>query len=88
MKLVTPPADEDREQYADDKTKMNQAMMDLGDKTEKLKPHLGGCLPILVQIRCSVALYWVLFESSSCATSVLSLGEGSFRAGPWYVLRR
>ncbi len=48
MKLVTPRLMKLREQYGDDKAKMNQAMMDLY-KTEKINP-LGGCLPILVQI--------------------------------------
>src|SRR5438093_10151964 len=61
MKLVTPRLMKLREQYADDKTKMNQAMMELY-KTEKINP-LGGCLPILVQIPVFIALYWVLFES-------------------------
>src|SRR5262245_5531467 len=61
MKLVTPRLMKLREQYGDDKAKMNQAMMDLY-KTEKINP-LGGCLPILVQIPVFIALYWVLFES-------------------------
>src|SRR6267154_2304727 len=61
MKLVTPRLMKLREQYGDDKTKMNQAMMELY-KTEKINP-LGGCLPILVQIPVFIALYWVLFES-------------------------
>src|SRR5258708_25732784 len=60
MKLVTPRLMKLREQYGDDKTKMNQAMMELY-KTEKINP-LGGCLPILVQIPVFIALYWVLFE--------------------------
>lgn len=50
-----------RERYADDKTRLNQAMMDLYKK-EKINP-LGGCLPILVQIPVFIALYWVLLES-------------------------
>lgn len=50
-----------RERYADDRQKMNQAMMDLYKK-EKFNP-LGGCLPMLVQIPVFIALYWVLLES-------------------------
>ena len=50
-----------KERYADDKTRLNQAMMDLYKK-EKINP-LGGCLPILVQIPVFIALYWVLLES-------------------------
>jgi YidC/Oxa1 family membrane protein insertase len=61
MKLVTPRLAKIREQYADDRMKMNQAMMDLY-KTEKINP-LGGCLPIVVQIPVFIALYWVLLAS-------------------------
>jgi YidC/Oxa1 family membrane protein insertase len=50
-----------REVYANDKAKLNQAMMELY-KTEKINP-LGGCLPILIQIPVFIALYWVLLAS-------------------------
>ena len=61
MKLVTPRLMKLREQYGDDRMKMNQAMMELY-KTEKINP-LGGCLPIVVQIPVFIALYWVLLAS-------------------------
>jgi YidC/Oxa1 family membrane protein insertase len=61
MRLVTPRLTKIREQFGDDRVKMNQAMMDLY-KTEKINP-LGGCLPILVQIPVFIALYWVLLAS-------------------------
>jgi YidC/Oxa1 family membrane protein insertase len=61
MKEVTPRMMKIREQYANDKQKMNTAMMELY-KTEKINP-LGGCLPILVQIPVFIALYWVLLAS-------------------------
>ncbi len=61
MKEVTPRMMKIREQYGDDKQKMNVAMMELY-KTEKINP-LGGCLPILVQIPVFIALYWVLLAS-------------------------
>jgi YidC/Oxa1 family membrane protein insertase len=61
MKMVTPKLAKIREQYADDRMKMNQAMMELY-KTEKINP-LGGCLPIVVQIPVFIALYWVLLAS-------------------------
>lgn len=61
MKLVTPRLMKLREQYADDRAKLNQAMMELY-KTEKINP-LGGCLPIVVQIPVFIALYWVLLGS-------------------------
>lgn len=50
-----------KERYADDKTRLNQAMMELYKK-EKINP-LGGCLPIVVQIPVFIALYWVLLGS-------------------------
>lgn len=61
MRRITPKIAEIREQYADDKQKQSQAMMDLYRK-EKINP-LGGCLPILVQMPVFIALYWVLMES-------------------------
>ncbi len=61
MKEVTPRLMKLREQYGDDKQKLNAAMMELY-KTEKINP-LGGCLPILVQIPVFIALYWVLLAS-------------------------
>ncbi len=61
MKAVTPRLMKLREVYANDKAKLNQAMMELY-KTEKINP-LGGCLPILIQIPVFIALYWVLLAS-------------------------
>ena len=61
MKLVTPRLTKIRETYANDRNKMNQAMMELY-KTEKINP-LGGCFPILVQIPVFIALYWVLLAA-------------------------
>jgi YidC/Oxa1 family membrane protein insertase len=85
MKLVTPRLMKLREQYAGDKAKMNQAMMDLY-KTEKINP-LGGCLPILVQIPVFIALYWVLFESVELRNAPFYLWIKDLSApDPWYVL--
>lgn len=61
MRRVTPEIQRIREQYAGDRAKMSQAMMDLYKK-EKINP-LGGCLPILVQMPVFIALYWTLMES-------------------------
>ncbi|NDU87962.1 MAG: membrane protein insertase YidC [Ferrovum sp.] len=58
MRLVQPKMERIRQQYADDKARMNQAMMELY-KTEKINP-LGGCLPMVVQIPVFISLYWVL----------------------------
>jgi YidC/Oxa1 family membrane protein insertase len=85
MKLVTPRLMKLREQYGDDKVKLNQAMMDLY-KTEKINP-LGGCLPILVQIPVFISLYWVLFESVELRHAPFYLWIRDLSApDPWYVL--
>lgn len=69
MKTLGPRLQRMKEQYGDDKMKMQQAMMDLY-KREKVNP-LGGCLPILIQIPVFIALYWVL------------LGVVEMRGAPW-----
>jgi YidC/Oxa1 family membrane protein insertase len=69
MKQVTPKLMKMREQYGNDRVKLNQAMMELY-KTEKINP-LGGCLPIVVQIPVFIALYWTL------------LGAVELRQAPW-----
>jgi YidC/Oxa1 family membrane protein insertase len=61
MKRVAPRMTALRERYANDRQRLNQAMMELY-KTEKINP-LGGCLPVLLQIPVFLALYWVLLES-------------------------
>jgi YidC/Oxa1 family membrane protein insertase len=58
MKKVAPRLNKLREQYGDDRMKLNQAMMEMY-KTEKINP-LGGCLPIVIQIPVFLALYWTL----------------------------
>ncbi|MFK8047259.1 MAG: membrane protein insertase YidC [Halioglobus sp.] len=61
MRRVQPKMTDIREQFADDKQKQSQAMMELYKK-EKINP-MGGCLPILVQMPVFIALYWTLMES-------------------------
>ena len=61
MRRVQPKMLDIREQYAEDKQKQSQAMMELYKK-EKINP-MGGCLPILVQMPVFIALYWTLMES-------------------------
>lgn len=61
MRRVQPKLVDIREQYADDRQKQSQAMMDLYKK-EKINP-MGGCLPILVQMPVFIGLYWMLMES-------------------------
>jgi len=69
LKLVAPKMKAMQEQYANDKQKLQTAMMELY-RTEKINP-LGGCLPILVQMPVFLALYWVL------------LGAVELRHAPW-----
>ena len=61
MKVLGPKLQKLKEQYGEDKQKMNQAMMELY-KTEKVNP-LGGCLPIVIQIPVFISLYWVLLAA-------------------------
>jgi YidC/Oxa1 family membrane protein insertase len=61
MRVVAPKMQRLKEQYGDDRQRMQQAMMEMY-KTEKINP-LGGCLPIVVQIPVFIALYWVLLAS-------------------------
>ena len=69
MKEVTPRLTKLREQFGDDRLKLNQAMMELYKK-EKINPA-AGCLPVLVQIPVFIALYWTL------------LGAVELRQAPW-----
>jgi len=61
MRELTPKMQALREQYGDDKQRLNQEMMALYKK-EKVNPA-SGCLPILIQIPVFFALYKVLFVS-------------------------
>jgi len=61
MKKLQPEMMRLREQYGDDKARMNQELMALYKK-EKVNP-MAGCLPIVIQIPVFFALYKVLFVS-------------------------
>ncbi len=61
MRLVAPKLEKIKQQYPDDREKLNRAMMELY-KTEKINP-LGGCLPVLIQIPVFIALYWAILAS-------------------------
>jgi len=85
MKLVSPKLMKLRELYGDDRTKLNQAMMEMY-KTEKINP-LGGCLPIVVQIPVFISLYWVLLAAVELRHApfygwIVDLASPD----PWYVL--
>ena len=61
MRLVAPKLEKIKQQYGDDRERLNRAMMDLY-KTEKINP-LGGCLPVIIQIPVFIALYWSILAS-------------------------
>ena len=61
MRLVAPKLEKIKLQYANDRERLNRAMMDLY-KTEKINP-LGGCLPVIIQIPVFIALYWSILAS-------------------------
>ena len=85
MKKFTPRIAELKERYADDREKLNKAMMDLYKK-EGFNP-LAGCWPILVQMPVFFALYWVLIESVELrqAPFMLWLNDLS-SADPFYIM--
>lgn len=62
MRTLQPKMTRLKEQFGEDKARLNQAMMELY-RTEKINP-LGGCLPMVVQIPVFISLYWVLLETA------------------------
>jgi YidC/Oxa1 family membrane protein insertase len=85
LRELAPRLQRMKEQYGDDRQKMQQAMMELY-KTEKINP-LGGCLPILVQIPVFIALYWVLLNSVEMRHAPFILWIDDLSAiDPYYVL--
>ncbi|MBY0579060.1 MAG: membrane protein insertase YidC [Burkholderiales bacterium] len=85
MRAVGPKLQVLKEQYGDDKQRMNQAMMELY-KTEKVNP-LGGCLPIAVQIPVFIALYTVLLTTVELRNAPFMLWiQDLSLPDPYYVL--
>lgn len=85
MKVLGPKMQKLKEQFGDDRAKLNQAMMELYKK-EKINP-LGGCLPILVQIPVFIALYWVLLATVELRHAPFALWIHDLSAAdPYFVL--
>jgi YidC/Oxa1 family membrane protein insertase len=61
MRIVAPKLEKIKQQYSEDREKLNHAMMELY-KTEKINP-LGGCLPMVIQIPVFISLYWAILSS-------------------------
>jgi YidC/Oxa1 family membrane protein insertase len=85
LRRLMPKMQQLKDNYGDDKLKMQQATMELYKK-EKISP-LGGCLPVLVQMPVFIALYWVLMESVELrhAPFMLWLTDLSVR-DPFFIL--
>ncbi len=85
MKVLGPKVEKLKQQYGDDRVKMNQAMMELYKK-EKINP-LSGCLPILLQMPIFLALYWVLLGAVELRHAPFALWITDLSAAdPYYVL--
>lgn len=85
MRKVQPRMLAMKERYGGDRTRMNQAMMELY-KEEKINP-LGGCLPILIQIPVFISLYWVLLESVELRQAPFGLWINDLSSkDPLYIL--
>lgn len=85
MRKVQPRMVAIKERHGGDRTRMNQAMMELY-KEEKINP-LGGCLPIVVQIPVFISLYWVLLESVELRQAPFALWLQDLSSkDPLYVL--
>lgn len=85
MRTVTPMMMKIREQYKNDRQKMNEAMMELY-KREKINP-VGGCLPMLVQIPVFIALYWTLLAAVEMRGAPwVGWIQDLTVPDPWYIL--
>jgi YidC/Oxa1 family membrane protein insertase len=85
MRVLAPKLQKLKDQYGDDRQRMQQAMMELY-KTEKINP-LGGCMPIVVQIPVFIALYWVLLASVELRHAPFVLWIDDLAAqDPWFIL--
>jgi len=85
MKELQPRLLKLREQYGDDRQKLQLAMMELY-KQEKINPVMG-CLPVLVQIPVFIALYWVLLASVEMRNAPWMLWIHDLSTpDPWFVL--
>jgi YidC/Oxa1 family membrane protein insertase len=85
MRVVAPKLQRIKDQYGNDRQRMQQAMMELY-KTESINP-LGGCMPIVVQIPVFIALYWVLLASVELRHApFFGWIDDLATPDPWFVL--
>jgi YidC/Oxa1 family membrane protein insertase len=85
MRVVAPKLAKIKEQFSNDREKLNRAMMDLY-KVEKINP-LGGCLPVLIQIPVFISLYWSILASVEMRYApFMGWITDLSRSDPYYVL--
>lgn len=85
MRQVAPKLEKLKQQHANDREKLNKAMMELY-KTEKINP-LGGCLPVVIQIPVFIALYWSILASVEMRNApFIGWITDLSAADPYYVL--
>jgi YidC/Oxa1 family membrane protein insertase len=85
MKELQPKMVKLREQYGEDRQKLQMATVELY-KQEKINPVMG-CLPVLVQIPVFISLYWVLLASVEMRNAPWMLWIRDLATpDPWFVL--
>lgn len=84
MSALKPLLDEINQKYKDDKTRKNQAVMDLY-RTHKVNP-LGGCFPLLLQMPIWIALYRMLGASTELYHVPFLYLPDLTQADPYYIL--
>ncbi|MBM3357337.1 MAG: membrane protein insertase YidC [Betaproteobacteria bacterium] len=85
MRVLAPKMQKLKDQYGNDRQRMQQAMMELY-KSEKVNP-LGGCMPIVIQIPVFIALYWVLLASVELRHAPFMLWIDDLSTpDPWFIL--
>lgn len=84
MKALAPKMEALKKLHADDKVKLQQAMMGLY-KTEKVNP-IGGCLPMILQIPVFLGLYWALLSSVELRQASFLWIHDLSSPDPFYIL--
>jgi len=85
MKVIAPKMQKLKEQYGEDRQRLQKAMMEMYQK-EKVNP-MAGCLPIIVQMPVFIALYWVLLASVEMRQAPFYGWITDLSAiDPWYIL--
>ncbi len=84
MKALAPKMERLKEQYGDDKAKLQQATMAMY-REEKVNP-LGGCLPMLLQIPVFFGLYYALLASVELRQASFFWMSDLSRPDPYFIL--